>query len=1185
MELDGKTFRRDMKQRRLPDASSDAGGSGGSNAEQNEANAPEDVSPNPEAVLALEAARKALDAVESEEIAEVKAMVTPPPAVKLVVEAVCVLTEVPPDMVVDPEDASKKVADYWTPARKMMGDLSFLAGLKAYDIDRIPTKAMQTIRDDYVPNELFKPEVVAKASRAAERLCAWVLAMETYDRVAKMVDDPPQKEFGCSAASDGTVACQSDVDDTCRNYADLLAVAKEAKAVSDPIVERIAARFKMPIYQLKEGENLEDHTEFLKPFLETGVLIIAFYKNQTRTDAKARDKYKGDFAQIQDLVRYSYVCSRASRIQEIFSALESENEIDVVRTKNYFTKLDPTHYRRLGLTIRIELPRTPKMYHNGEVQVHFLPIWRDNPDHTHYEFFRELYGKALNKELGQESGGWLTINKRLESWSSFIKTPVLMALLVVVLSKLEGLNIKDVPSTTSELYRDAIEIIVKRTLEGNESSPRAQAATITKESVKDALTQLSFVNHCPQIQRQFTTGDVRKALRSQPNLISSLKWCFEEQGRNEYRVPTLKVLDDRGFDADETSFHTVHLSFQEYLAAEHITRELDPNRGLSLGNEADAEAKRDAIWRGILNHSSFINKKSYNNLFALASTKLAKGLFGKDREKLLQLTYDGIVNLTVGNWSALMNSLRLTLDVTGQVERMHSGTLILDALSGPWENLTVLELNGTRERICIGRGTKHGATLSSAIRKHSNLKRLMLQRCTFMTKDKASKQYIESVSAVGDLVDAVCDAGRITELGLIDCHLGKEHRATIRTLLAEGAAIQTLDLHSNKLDLITRIELVTWMEPVPDAQESASVGEGGEGSEDGRNRAAESLHPDLTRRRRAIFDGDPAQLRSAQRVHMNDASETILSLRGCTLQECDTEWLHEVIRTRPHLVAVNLDNNLFAEKAAECDAIGATIAAALAGSSVVQFSMCGARLGPATVAELSKILSSSACKLVELSLSENPLGDVTCSNLAKALGKTKSNPHGNQTLHTLNLRNVQMSTKSGQYLAAALKHGAALKELDLSVNVLTSKGAIKIFQYLELNAARHSLTKLNFAWNSINNHFNSEALVYGKVLGTGNTTLTHVDISYNKIGWGALEEICKSLSKDKVLRELNMSGNVIKAASGKLLKVALHKVVASGALEVVKVLDNHLSEHAFANFNAEKSFVVISGYLKPKKPV
>jgi len=46
---------------------------------------------------------------------------------------------------------------------------------------------MAKIRKEFIGNPDFLPEKVANASSAAEGLCRWILAMEIYDRVAKLV--------------------------------------------------------------------------------------------------------------------------------------------------------------------------------------------------------------------------------------------------------------------------------------------------------------------------------------------------------------------------------------------------------------------------------------------------------------------------------------------------------------------------------------------------------------------------------------------------------------------------------------------------------------------------------------------------------------------------------------------------------------------------------------------------------------------------------------------------------------------------------------------------------------------------------------------------------------------------------------------------------------------------------------
>jgi dynein heavy chain len=59
---------------------------------------------------------------------------------------------------------------------------------------------MAKIRKEYVTNPEFDPVKVAKVSSAAEGLCKWVLAMEIYDRVIKVVI--PKKEKLAQAESD-----------------------------------------------------------------------------------------------------------------------------------------------------------------------------------------------------------------------------------------------------------------------------------------------------------------------------------------------------------------------------------------------------------------------------------------------------------------------------------------------------------------------------------------------------------------------------------------------------------------------------------------------------------------------------------------------------------------------------------------------------------------------------------------------------------------------------------------------------------------------------------------------------------------------------------------------------------------------------------------------------------------------
>uniref|UniRef100_A0A669P0S7 Dynein axonemal heavy chain 12 n=1 Tax=Phasianus colchicus TaxID=9054 RepID=A0A669P0S7_PHACC len=145
-----------------------------------------------EAIPALEAALEALDTLKPSDISIVKSMKNPPSGVKLVMAAVCVMKDVKPEKIPNPSGIGGKILDYWGPSKKLLGDMNFLKDLKEYDKDNIPAAVMQKIRAEYLTNPEFDPPKVAKASSAAEGLCKWIMAMEVYDRVAKVV--APKKD-------------------------------------------------------------------------------------------------------------------------------------------------------------------------------------------------------------------------------------------------------------------------------------------------------------------------------------------------------------------------------------------------------------------------------------------------------------------------------------------------------------------------------------------------------------------------------------------------------------------------------------------------------------------------------------------------------------------------------------------------------------------------------------------------------------------------------------------------------------------------------------------------------------------------------------------------------------------------------------------------------------------------------
>lgn len=143
------------------------------------------------AIPELEAAIKALKTLKKDEINEVRNMQKPPHGVKLAVEAVVIINKQKPMKVPDPSDKSIINLDYFEAGKKMMKDPHFIQKLQKFDKDSLNQEVIDKLTP-YIENPKFEPEMVRKASVAAEGLCKWVRAMFNYYYVNK--DVKPKQE-------------------------------------------------------------------------------------------------------------------------------------------------------------------------------------------------------------------------------------------------------------------------------------------------------------------------------------------------------------------------------------------------------------------------------------------------------------------------------------------------------------------------------------------------------------------------------------------------------------------------------------------------------------------------------------------------------------------------------------------------------------------------------------------------------------------------------------------------------------------------------------------------------------------------------------------------------------------------------------------------------------------------------
>lgn len=139
-----------------------------------------------EAVPLLKEVEAAINILTAADIAVVRTLKTPPIAVKIVMEAVCILKEIKSEKIPSPS-GSGTIDDYWGPSKKLLGDPKFVEFLLKYEKDAIPAACIKKLHERILNNEAFDPEKVKLASTAAETICKWVLAIVQYEKVAKVV--------------------------------------------------------------------------------------------------------------------------------------------------------------------------------------------------------------------------------------------------------------------------------------------------------------------------------------------------------------------------------------------------------------------------------------------------------------------------------------------------------------------------------------------------------------------------------------------------------------------------------------------------------------------------------------------------------------------------------------------------------------------------------------------------------------------------------------------------------------------------------------------------------------------------------------------------------------------------------------------------------------------------------------
>lgn len=129
---------------------------------------------------------------DKNDIVEVRAYSKPPTMVMTVMAAVCTLLGQKTD---------------WTTAKHLLGEQGFLKRLVGYNRDSVTSRIYDRVKK-ITKNPDFNPTAIGKISKACKSMCAWVLALQNYTEVYRMVLPKQQK---CEEAQEALAAAYANL--------------------------------------------------------------------------------------------------------------------------------------------------------------------------------------------------------------------------------------------------------------------------------------------------------------------------------------------------------------------------------------------------------------------------------------------------------------------------------------------------------------------------------------------------------------------------------------------------------------------------------------------------------------------------------------------------------------------------------------------------------------------------------------------------------------------------------------------------------------------------------------------------------------------------------------------------------------------------------------------------------------
>eukprot|EP00118_Oscarella_pearsei_P016795 m.162667 g.162667 ORF g.162667 m.162667 type:complete len:4507 (+) comp38847_c0_seq1:65-13585(+) len=188
-----------------------------------------------DALPALQTAVFSLDALDRTDIAEIRVYTKPPEMVMNVMAAVCVLLKQKPD---------------WSTAKQLLADPGFLSTLVSFDKNNVSDKVHEEVKR-YTSYDGFSPSKIGRVSVACRSICAWVLALQHYVEVFKIVEPKKKK---CFLASEELKSAQAELREKQKH---LQKIEDEFSKLKDKYNESVMERDKLKKKQKQTHDRID----------------------------------------------------------------------------------------------------------------------------------------------------------------------------------------------------------------------------------------------------------------------------------------------------------------------------------------------------------------------------------------------------------------------------------------------------------------------------------------------------------------------------------------------------------------------------------------------------------------------------------------------------------------------------------------------------------------------------------------------------------------------------------------------------------------------------------------------------------------------------------------------------------------------------------------------------------------